>query len=84
MVDEGWSLNDVIAFAKEYKIKLTVTDKVNTVIPEDKYKDFSSSAIIEQSRPVGDAIIEGITFKVKINATFEEQKNDENNDTELD
>lgn len=81
MIDEGWNLNDVIAFTKEYKLKLNVVDKNNTVVPEEKYKDFSSSTIIEQSRPVGDAIIEGITFKVKINATYEEPKND---DTELD
>ena len=81
MIDEGWNLNDVIAFTKEYKLKLNVVDKNNTVVPEEKYKDFSSSTIIEQSRPVGDAIIEGITFKVKINTTYEEPKND---DTELD
>ena len=83
MIDEGWNLNDVIAFTKEYKLNLNVVDKNNNVIPEEKYKDFNSSTVIEQSRPVGDAIIEGITLKIKINATYEEQNNDDVNSEEL-
>ena len=82
MVDEGWSLSDVIAFAKEYKLSLSVSDKADNTIPEGKYGDFSKSTVIEQSRPVGDAIIEGITLKVKLNATYEEPIDEpkENND----
>ena len=76
MVEEGWSLSDVNAFVKEYKLNLNVIDKENKTIPEDKYNDFNSSIVIEQSRPKGDAIIEGITLKVKINSVYEEPKND--------
>ncbi len=71
MVDEGWSLSDVMAFTKEYKLNLSVSDKDNNIIPEDKYSEYSSKVVIEQSRPVGDAIIEGITLKVKLNASYE-------------
>ncbi len=74
MVDEGWSLSDAIAFAKEYKLNLAVADSLGISIPEDKYSSFNDKAIISQSRPKGDAIIEGITLKVKINATYEEPK----------
>ena len=76
MVEEGWSLSDVNAFVKEYKLNLNVIDKENKTIPEDKYNDFNSSIVIEQSRPKGDAIIEGITLKVKISSVYEEPKND--------
>ena len=74
MVEEGWSLSDTIAFVKEYKLSIAVSDKNGTNIPENKYNDFNSATIIEQSRPKGDAIIEGITLKVKVNATYEEPK----------
>ena len=74
MVEEGWSLSDTIAFVKEYKLSIAVSDKSGTNIPENKFSDFNSATIIEQSRPKGDAIIEGITLKVKINATYEEPK----------
>ena len=74
MVEEGWSLNDALAFAKEYKLNILVVDSNSTTIPEEKYNDFSNSTIIEQSRPKGDAIIEGITLKVKIKATYEKPK----------
>ena len=78
MVKEAWSLNDVIAFAKEYKINITVNDTNNNTIPEDKYSEFGKSVVTAQSRPVGDAIIEGITLKVTLNATYE--TNEENNE----
>ena len=82
MVNEGWSLSDAIAFAKEYKLNISVTDKNNTVIPEDKYTNFSSAIIVEQSgRLVGDPIIEGMTFKVKLNAELELPKEEENTET---
>ncbi len=71
MVGEGWSLSDVLAFTNEYKLNILVVDNNGTTIPEDKYGDFSSATIIEQSRPKGDAIIEGITIKVKVNSTYE-------------
>ena len=77
MVEEGWSLSDTIAFVKEYKLSIAVSDKNGTNIPENKYNDFNSATIIEQSRPKGDAIIEGITLKVKVNATYEEPKEEE-------
>ena len=76
MVEEGWSLSDTLAFTKEYKLNILVVDSNSTTIPVDKYNDFSNSKIIEQSRPKGDAIIEGITIKVKINATYEKPKTD--------
>lgn len=82
MVAEGWSLSDVEAFVKEYKLNMTVVDKEGTTIPAEKQKDFASSTIIEQSRPKGDAIIEGINLKVKINATLETPKEEETNNTE--
>ena len=82
MVEEAWSLSDAIAFAKEYKLNLSVADSAGTNIPEDKYSSFNDKAIISQSRPKGDAIIEGITLKVKINATYEEPKTDTDKDEE--
>ena len=80
MVEEGWSLSDAIAFAKEYKLSISVIDSADTVIPEDKYSEFSSKAIVSQSRPKGDPIIEGITLKIKINATYETPKTEPEND----
>ena len=82
MVEEGWSLSDALAFAKEYKLGITVTDKNGSTIPDAKIGDFSSMTIIEQSRPKGDAIIEGITLKVKINATYEEPKQEESDENQ--
>lgn len=82
MVNEGWSLSDALAFAKEYKLNISVTDKNNNTIPEGKYSEYASSTIIEQTgRLVGDPIIEGMTFKVKLNAEFELPKVEENNET---
>ena len=82
MVDEGWSLSDVIAFAKEYKLNLAVADSSGNTIPENKYSEFNNKAIIEQSRPKGDPVIEGITLKVKLNATYEEPKESDTENTE--
>ena len=70
MQGEGWSLNDVISFAEEYKINLTVQDKDGKTIPSDKYNEFGSALIIFQSRPAEDTIIEGVTLKVKIEASY--------------
>lgn len=71
MIAENWSLSDVMSFAEEYKINVSVLDKNGTIIPNDKLNDFLSANIIEQSRPPKDTIIEGITLKVKILATYE-------------
>ena len=71
MIAENWSLSDVMSFAEEYKINVSVLDKNGTNIPNDKLNDFLSASIIEQSRPPKDTIIEGITLKVKILATYE-------------
>ena len=71
MVSEGWKLSDAIAFATEYKLSITVQDSNGNTIPESSYNDFNSKAIIEQGgRLVGDPIIEGMSFRVKINATY--------------
>ena len=80
IVSEGWSLNDTIAFIKEYKLNLIVTDKAGNTIPEDKYDEYAKTTVIEQSRPKGDAIIEGITLKIKINATYTKPETNNNND----
>ena len=71
MIAENWSLSDVMSFAEEYKINVSVLDKNGTIIPNDKLNDFLSASIMEQSRPPKDTIIEGITLKVKILATYE-------------
>lgn len=71
MIAENWSLSDVMSFAEEYKINVSVLDKNGAIIPNDKLNDFLSASIIEQSRPPKDTIIEGITLKVKILATYE-------------
>ena len=79
MVNEGWSLSDAIAFAKEYKLNITVTDSQGNTIPNSAYNSYTSNKITEQSgRLVGDPIIEGMSFRVKINATY----NVDNNETE--
>ena len=71
MIAENWNLSDVMSFAEEYKINVSVLDKNGTIIPNDKLNDFLSASIIEQSRPPKDTIIEGITLKVKILAAYE-------------
>lgn len=71
MIAENWSLSDVMSFAEEYKINVSVLDKNGAIIPNDKLNDFLSASIIEQSRPPKDTIIEGITLKVKILAAYE-------------
>lgn len=70
MVDEGWTLNDVIAFTTEYKLNLTVYDSSKNIIPEIEYSKYSNTKVIAQSRPVGDAIIEGFDFNININTQY--------------
>ena len=75
MVNEGWKLSDAIAFATEYKLSITVLDSNGNTIPSSAYNDFSSKAITEQGgRLVGDPIIEGMSFRVKINATYKTEE----------
>jgi len=84
MVSEGWTLNDAIAFAEEYKVNLTVADNNGKAIPSSAYDNFLDTTIIKQSRDAGDAIIEGITFKVTINETYNKpvETPDESENTE--
>lgn len=70
MVDEGWTLSDVIAFAGEYKLNLTVNDSNKKTIPESEYSKYSNIKVIYQQRAVGDQIIEGISFYVNINTQY--------------
>ena len=70
MVDEGWTLNDAIAFAEEYKLNITVYDSNKNTIPKEKYNNFSNIKVISQSRPVGDTIIEGFNFYININTQY--------------
>jgi serine/threonine-protein kinase len=70
MVSEGWTLSDTIAFAKKYKINLTVYDSNKTLIPESEYNNLSDVKVIYQQRAVGDTIIEGIGFYIQINTIY--------------
>ena len=80
MIAENWSLSDVMSFAEEYKINVSVLDKNGAIIPNDKLNDFLSASIIEQSRPPKDTIIEGITLKVKILAAYELESSSSNDE----
>ena len=80
MVSEGWTLSDTIAFAKEYKINLTVYDENKTLIPESEYNNLSDIKVIYQQRAVGDTIIEGIGFYIQINTTYTNTEIDTNQD----
>ena len=70
MVNEGWTLSDVIAFAEEYKLNLSVYDSSKNLIPDSEYSNFSNTKVISQSRPIGDTIIEGFNFYVNINTQY--------------
>ena len=67
---EGWTLNDVIAFSKKHKLNLIVYDSSKNTIPSTEYNKFANTKVINQSRPVGDAIIEGFNFYVNINTQY--------------
>lgn len=73
MVNEGWTLNDVIAFSEEYKLNLTVYDSSKNLIKKEEYDKFSAIKVISQSRPVGDTIIEGFNFNVLINTQYKNE-----------
>ena len=78
MVNEGWTLSDAIAFAEEYKLILTVYDSTTNVIPTTEYETYASTKVIQQSRPVGDAIIEGFNFYINLNAQHIIENNNNN------
>ena len=80
MVNEGWTLSDVIAFTKEYNIPLTVQDKDGKTIPETDYDNYQSATVINQSKPPKYAIVSGISLKVTINITYEDKTNDNTTD----
>jgi len=58
MVSEGWKLVEVEAFAKEYGITLDIE-----YVETDEYEP---NTIVWQGREVGDPIVKGYPFKVKI------------------
>ncbi|MBQ2872638.1 MAG: Stk1 family PASTA domain-containing Ser/Thr kinase [Bacilli bacterium] len=70
MVSEGWTLNDTIAFAKKYKLNLTVYDMNKNLIPDTEYNNLSDIKVIYQQRSAGDTIIEGIGFYIQINTQY--------------
>ena len=78
MVSEGWNLTNAIAFAKEKKITLTVIDANGKTIPNNEYSKYESGIITKQFRNAGDTIIEGWNLKIQINSTYEEPKQEEN------
>ena len=82
MVNEGWTLNNVISFAKEFKLNLTVYDSTTNKIPETEYEKYKDIKVITQSKPVGYTIIEGFNFNVNINTQYETKK-EENNQEEV-
>jgi len=78
MVDEGWTLSDVIAFAEKYKINLSVYDSTENLIPKEEYTNLSNVKIIYQQRTVGDPIIEGFNLKININTQYKTNTTTEN------
>lgn len=83
MVNEGWVLSDVIAFTKEYNIPLTVQDKDGKTIPEADYDNYQSATVINQSKPPKYAIVSGISLKVTINITYEDNTDDNTTDESM-
>lgn len=82
MVVEGWTLSDVIAFAEEYNLKLTVYDSTKNLIPTEEYNTYSDIQVIYQDKPVGYTIIEGFNFYVNLNIQYTAKENTNETDTE--
>ena len=84
MVNEGWTLNDAIAFAKEHKLNLKVYDSTTNIIPENEYNTYSNTKIISQDKPVGYEIITGLSFSVNLNTQYKvnEETNENQESTE--
>ncbi len=82
MVNEGWTLNDVIAFSEEYKLKLTVYDTTRNLIPQEEYTTYSDTKVIYQDKPVGYTIIEGFNFYVNINTQYNQTEEENKTETE--
>lgn len=70
MVNEGWTLSDVIAFSTEYKINLTIYDSSKNLIPSTEYDKYKDAKVIYQEREPGDTIIEGFNLDIHINAQY--------------
>ena len=80
MVNEGWTLNDFIAFANEYELTYIIIDSNETTIPSSKYDKYKDAIIIDQSRKAGDRILSNVTQKITLNVVYEpDENNDENN-----
>jgi len=58
MVEEGWTISEVEAFAKEYGVTLDIE-----YVETDEYEP---GLVIYQSRGIGDRIIKGITLRIKV------------------
>lgn len=78
MVNEGWTLSDVIAFTKEYGIPLTVQDKNDINIPENEYDKFQNDVVVKQSKPPKYTILSGVSLKVNLNINYEKTNSDNN------
>ena len=57
MVLEKWTLEDAQSFAKEYNITLDITEEESEEEP---------GTVIYQNRPAGDPIISGVTLKIRV------------------
>ena len=80
MVNEGWTLNDFIAFANEYELTYIIIDSNETTIPSSEYDKYKDAIIIDQSRKAGDRILSNVTQKITLNVVYEpDENNDENN-----
>lgn len=71
MVGEGWTIDDVKAFATKYELVLTIIEQKTSEVP--------AGTLIYQSRTVNDRIIKGASLKVTV--AVENPVEEENNDS---
>jgi len=64
MVEEEWTLQDVVSFTTQYNIGLKVKDRNGKII--DDYEEYLEIDVIKQSRPADDPIIADITLTITI------------------
>jgi len=83
MVNEGWTLSDVIAFSTEYKINLTIYDSSNNLIPSTEYDKYKDAKVIYQEREPGDTIIEGFNLDIHINAQYTPETEEPSNEPDV-
>ena len=83
MVNEGWTLSDVIAFSTEYKINLTIYDSSKKLIPSTEYDKYKDAKVIYQEREPGDTIIEGFNLDIHINAQYTPETEEPSNEPEV-